>query len=142
EKREDFLYDQAKAGDFKQLHALNQYLQLCGENGRYAQEIREKRDDCLYEQAREGNFKQLPALDQYLRVCGEGGRRTREIREKRDDLLFEEASGSPAKLREYLGDQGNTRHRDDAKKRINELYTQAIQRMRDQAKGKKIDDKW
>src|SRR5205823_2366729 len=84
---------------------------------------------------------QLHALNQYLQVCGEDARHAQEIRDKRDDLLFAEAT-SPGKLREYLADARNTRHRDEVKKRMNEIYEQAIQRLHDQAKGKEKDEKW
>jgi hypothetical protein len=135
------LYGQIQAKQFRDLKLLDLYLSTQGDNAPHSQEVREKRDDLLYDQAKAGDFKQLYPLNQYLQVCGENGRHTAEILEKRDDLLFAEAD-SPAKLREYLADGRNTRHRDEIKKRMNEIYTQAIQRLHDQAKGKEKDERW
>jgi hypothetical protein len=77
----------------------------------------------------------LAPLDDYLRRLPDG-RHTAEVTEQRDDLRFTQGkttgtqAKSPTKLRDYLADQNNSRHREEAQKMIDVFYDKAIARLK------------
>jgi hypothetical protein len=90
----------------------------------------------------------IQASNKYLAVFRSDGRHTAQVIERRDDWLFARASqeatqrDSPRSLRDYLADQENTRHRDEALKLIGGYYDRTIadlQKKRAEANKKNID---
>ena len=87
------------------------------------------RDDHLYAAATAPDAG-IGDLDAYLAELP-AGLRADEIAAARDDRLFALGrAGGPGRLREYLADGRNTRHRAEARRTLDDLYRRAADRLR------------
>lgn len=92
------------------------------------------RDDHLYAAATAPDAG-IADLDAYLAELP-AGLRADEIAADRDDRLFALGrAGGPGRLREYLADGRNTRHRAEARRALDDLYRRAAARLRTAVAG-------
>lgn len=126
---------------------IDAYLAEYSSDGR-SDDVRAMRDDRLFALVPTtvaGHPDELAPIERYL-AESPNGRHAAEARARRDDHLFAvaqkdaSAKNSPAGLRTYLADTGNTRHRPEAQLLINGYYDRSINDLRARAARVKSDD--
>ena len=101
---------------------------------------RELMEDHLFARIPAKDTGDVSALEKYLAIYPTG-RHSAEVRVWLDDRRFTRAEsefrqfGSPKRLRAYLADAADTRHRDEAKQLLDRCYDTTIEDLKTRAKG-------